>query len=550
MKVILGLNWGHDGAAAIVRDGRLVAATSLERITRRKKDIGISSELLRYVFELAGVQASDVSAIALAAFIPSPNNPIRLYRKGGEELTSPVFDLFGGETSFELEAQLEGRRIPAYFINHHIAHCAAAFFTSPFQRSACLSVDASMVRPEACSVMAYGEGNDLRYLRCPGIMIGNAYSIFTEKLGLGPGLTKAGTLMGLAPYGTPNPVALTRWREFGASYYERAFQESDPLFIQYMWSQISGEAPHTQFAPAQSDSPKAMEIAASIQLVFEQTLLANAQRLCNDTKSFCEENICLGGGSFLNSETNMLIKRESGFKGMHLFPGCGDDGTAVGSALFVAHSIARHPRQQYTNADLAYLGRSYPTPGELTDAPIATPQGVAQLISEGKVVGLFQGRGEFGPRALGNRSLLADPRRGEMRDHINHTVKRREWFRPFAPSVMSEHRSEWFDIDSESPFMLLIAKVKQPDLIPAVSHVDGTARVQTVSRDDNRFFYEILAEFKAITGVPVLLNTSMNGNGEPLVESPQDALRFFHDGTIDAMVVNDRLLLRGNTVPS
>ena len=219
MKVILGLNFGHDGAAAIVRDGRLVAAIALERITRIKKDSGITSDLLEYVFEVSGVRASDVSAVALAAFVPSPNNPVRLFRKNGEEITTPVFDLFGGDTLFELEALLEGRRIPAFFINHHIAHCASAFFTSPFERAACMSVDASMFRPEACSIMAYGEGTDLHYLRCPGIMIGNAYSVFTGKLGLGPGLTKAGTLMGLASYGKPNAIAQERWREFGASFY-------------------------------------------------------------------------------------------------------------------------------------------------------------------------------------------------------------------------------------------------------------------------------------------------------------------------------------------
>lgn len=543
MKVILGLNWGHDGAAAIVRDGRLMAAVALERITRKKKDTGITSELLEYVFEAAGVRASDISAIAFAAFIPSPNNPIRLFRKGGDEIVSPVFDLFGGDTFVELEALLDGRRIPAFFINHHIAHCSSAFFTSSFERAACMSVDASMFRPEACSIMAYGDGTHLRYLRCPGIMIGNAYSVFTGKLGLGPGLTKAGTLMGLAPYGKPNAISLERWPEFGASFYARQFQQSDSVFIQYMWSLISGLAPHADMDPSQSDSPKAQEIAASIQFVFERTLLTNARALCEDTQGYSDGNLCLSGGSCLNSEANMLIKRESGFKRLHLFPGCGDDGTAVGSALFVAHTIAQFPRQSYTPGQLAYLGKEYPTPLDLPRSEEALPGRVAELISQGKIVGLFQGRGEFGPRALGNRSLLADPRRAEMKDFLNAQVKRREWFRPFAPSVMAEYRYELFDCEDESPFMLLIAKVKKPEVIPAVSHVDSTARVQTVSQRDNPYFYSVLSEFNALTGVPVLLNTSMNMNGEPLVESPSDALRFLRQGTIDALVINDRLIV-------
>ena len=544
MKVILGLNWGHDGAAAVIRDGRLVAAVSLERLTRKKKDSGISNELLSYVFEEARVRAADVTAIALAAFIPAPGDPVRLFRKGGDQIVQPVFDLFGGDTFIELEAELEGRRVPAFFVNHHIAHCASAFFTSPFDRAACLSVDASMIRPEACSTMAYGEGEDLRYLRCPGIMIGNAYSVFTGKLGLGPGLTKAGTLMGLAPYGQPNEVALERWRELGASFYERPYQQSDPVFIQYMWSLLSGEAPHTAYPPSLSDSPKAQEIAASIQYVFEQTLLSNAQRLYQDTQNYSGANLCLSGGSFLNSETNMLIKKESGFRNIHLFPGCGDDGTAVGSALFVAHTIGRHPRQRYSNAELMYLGRAYPTPFDLQDATEATPQAVAQLLADGKIVGLFQGRGEFGPRSLGNRSLLADPRRVEMKDFINAKVKRREWFRPFAPAVMAEYVYEWFDLEEESPFMLLIAKVKKQSIVPAVTHVDGTARLQTVTQRDNPFFYNVLSAFHALTDVPILLNTSMNGNGEPLVESPLDALRFYNEGTIDALVINNKLIVR------
>lgn len=544
MKVVLGLNYGHDGAAAVVRDGRLVSAVSLERLSRRKKEAGVTRELVAYVLELAGVTFAEVSAVALAAFIPSPRNPIPLFKKSGEEITGVVFDLFGGETSFALDAEVEGRRVPAFFINHHIAHCASAFFTSPFERAACLSVDASMVRPEACSVMAYGEGLDLRYLRCPGIMIGNAYSVFTEKLGLGPGLTKAGTLMGLAPYGKPNETANTRWREFGASWYERSFQESDPLFIEYMWSALSGEPPHVVFPPSLSDSPKAQEIAASIQHVFEQTMLMNAQRLYRDTQGYNGGNLCLSGGSFLNSETNMCIKRESGFTNLHLFPGCGDDGTAAGSALFVAHTLGRHPRQSYTAADLMYLGRSYPTPAELQGAAMAEPGEVARLLADGKIVALCQGRSEFGPRALGNRSILADPRRADMRDRINFSVKRREWFRPFAPVVLREFAHDWFDLHEESPFMLLISKVLRPDAVPAVSHVDATARVQTLLSQDNPFLYEVLCAFHRLTGVPLILNTSLNGNGEPLAESPADALRFFSEGTLDALVVNDRIILR------
>lgn len=323
------------------------------------------------------------------------------------------------------------------------------------------------------------------------------------------------------------------------------FQQSDPVFIHYIWSLLAGVSPHAAFEPSLSDSPKAQEVAASIQYVFEQTLLTNAQRLCEDTQNYSDGNLCLSGGSFLNSEANMLIKRESGFKRLHLFPGCGDDGTAVGSALFVAHSLAKFPRQVYASHELAYLGKSYPTPLDLPNATATNPHAIARMLADGKVVGLFHGRSEFGPRALGNRSILADPRRAEIKDYINSQVKQREWFRPLAPSVMSEFRYEWFECEDESPFMLLIAKVKKPEMIPAVSHIDETARVQTVAMGENPYFYSILSEFFALTDVPVLLNTSMNGNGEPLVETPNDALRFYQQGKVDALVINDKVVMDG-----
>jgi carbamoyltransferase len=540
MSTVLGLNWGHDGAAALVRNGRLVSAIAKERLTRRKKDEGISRDLITYVLEEGEVTPDQLSAVAFAAFVPSEETPIRIFRKDGTEVTSVMFDLFGGRTFEEFVADIDGVRLPAFFINHHIAHCAAAFYTSPFEQAACLSVDASMFRPEACSVIAWGDKRTLNYHRCPGIMIGNAYSIFTEKLGLGPGLTKAGTLMGLAPYGKPNQVALERWREFGTSFHERAYKD-DPRFIQEMWCAISLDPEGRTFLGEESDSAKAQEIAASIQYVFEETLVEQATRVCAELERHHGGNLCLAGGSFLNSETNMSILRRSGFDRLHLFPGCGDDGTAVGAALFTAHSLLGDPRLEYSAADLMYLGRSYATPAELAGSPLVSPEEVACRLANGDVVGLCQGRAEFGPRALGNRSLLADPRSKTIRDHINANVKHREWFRPFAPVVLAEQASEWFDLDVESPFMLLIAKVKRPDELPAVSHIDGTARVQTLRRDDNPTLYAIIEKFAAITGVPVLLNTSMNGNGEPLVETPADALRFLRSGVINSMVINNRL---------
>jgi carbamoyltransferase len=366
-------------------------------------------------------------------------------------------------------------------------------------------------------------------------MIGNAYDRFTEKLGIGPGLFKAGSLMGLAAYGKPSPLLSSRGEEFCRGWYERSFQTSDPVFIDYMWSVLTGRPPHANFSLAESDSKEAMEIAATIQALFEETLLRSVHRLYRDTEAFADGHLCLSGGSCLNANANMRILNESPFARVHLFPGCGDDGTAVGAALFAAHNHFSLPRVTYEARELMYLGREYPAPEGGRDCSVDE---LAQSIADGKVVAWMQGRSEFGPRALGNRSLLADPRNPEMRDHLNHGVKKREWYRPFAPVVMEEHADEWFDINVESKFMLYIARVKHPERVPAISHVDGTARLQTVAEKDNPRLYGLLKAFKEKTGVPMLVNTSLNGNGEPLVETPEDLFRFASQTTVDRLIIN------------
>jgi len=535
---ILGLNFGHDGAAALIVNGRLRCAISNERLSRQKKAIGVTLEMIEYVIREGGIALSDIEWIAFSSYLYLSSNEIKLEDLNGREIQGHVIDLFGGETAREFRISIAGKRFKAVLIHHHIAHCASAFYTSPFERSACFSVDASLRNPEVCSLFAYGDGNKLYYLKCPGTMIGNAYSIFTEKLGLGPGLTKAGTTMGLAPYGQPNEVAKSRWREFGRSVYERHFQPSELVFINEMWGAISGKAPHVTFSKEHSDSPEAMNIAASLQFIFEESLLATTRELFTLTDAFNDRNLCLSGGSFLNSETNMRIKRETDFKNVHLFPACGDDGTAAGAALYLLHHILNGERQDYAPRDCMYLGREYKDPPQGEPLSIET---VARELSEGKVVAWARGRSEFGPRALGNRSILADPRNPLMKEHLNKTVKRREWFRPFAPVVLSEEKTNWFDIDFESKLMLFIAKIRYPEQIPAVSHVNHTARLQTVSSDENPELCDLIKRFAALTGVPILLNTSLNGNNEPLVETPNDALRFYETAPVNRLVLGNTM---------
>ncbi len=545
MVNILGLNYGHDGSAAVVRNNRLVCAISNERLSRVKKAVGVSREMVQYVLDGAGLSLRDISCVAFATYLYSPDNYVKLINPNGDEIQSHLFDLFGDQVFHQGNVQIEGLRIPAVFINHHMTHCASAFYTSDFDHAACLSVDASGRHPEACSLFAYGFGNKMHYFYCPGIMIGNAYSVFTEKLGLGPGLTKAGTLMGLAPYGKPLPVAVERAEEFGRSWYEHKFQEVENVRIRYLWNQVTRTDPWYVFPREKSDSKEAMDIAASIQHIFEQTMVRAANRLFEETKEFNDGNLCLSGGSFLNSETNMKIARETPFERVHLFPGCGDDGTAVGAALFTAHHLYDQPREKYSMADYSYLGRAPMLNTE--EAQLGRPldlDAVARAISDGKIVAWFQGPAEFGPRALGNRSILADPRRADMKDILNSKIKKREWFRPFAPAVLEEKSHDWFDIEFESKLMLFIAGVKRPAEIPAVSHVDNTARLQTVANSDNPRFYALLQAFDRLTGVPVLLNTSLNINNEPLVETTADARRFFDTVPVDMLVLEDRMIER------
>ncbi|HUP56206.1 MAG TPA: carbamoyltransferase C-terminal domain-containing protein, partial [Bdellovibrionota bacterium] len=377
-------------------------------------------------------------------------------------------------------------------------------------------------------------GSDLEALYCPGLCIGNAYYAFTERLGIGNPIYKAGSTMGLAAYGRPQRHRFHS--EFVKSFIERRFA-TDSQFIDWMWFQLSGLLPSARMTEIDQ---RTMNVAASLQLVFEDALVAGARRLFEETAEFNEGNLVLSGGSLLNCNANARILRESGFSRVHLFPACGDDGTAVGSALYLTHHLLKIPRRKPGSpSEISRLGPSHEIPqiGERLDLGA-----VADAISRGKVVAWFQGRSEFGPRALGGRSILADPRSSTMRDHLNFQVKHREWFRPFGPSVLEEDAPHWFDWEGPSPFMLFTCKTREPSRIPAVTHVDGTARIQTVSRENDPLYYDLISEVKRRTDVPMVLNTSFNLGGQPLIETPEEALQAFETSRLDVLVMGDRML--------
>jgi carbamoyltransferase len=519
--IILGLNYGHDGSACVVKDGKLISAISSERITKVKKDDGLTDEVIDYVLDCANININDIDEIALCDIFPhSIKNTLKIDYNGSK------IDYFTGKLhdnkTIKTTTKIRNREIPSTLISHHIAHNASAFYTSNFEKSWCFSMDSSFQEAKNNSMIAFGDGNKLNFIECPGMTIGAGYAWFTEFLGLGPALYKAGTTMGLASYGKSN-IDIESFIE-NSFFNPETPQEEYYHYYEQLWYYLNDNKI--------LNNPKVgMNIAGTIQKIFEQALLKCINSIDNNEI----DNLCLSGGSLLNCNANSLVKNESKFKNIHHFPACGDDGISVGCALYLAHHIYNEPRHNYKPNELCFLGKDYKI--EELDY-----NEIAKEISDGKIVAWFMGKSEYGPRALGHRSILADPRNYHNRELINFIVKRREWFRPFGPSVLEEHTKEWFDFDGTSPYMLYTAKVLKPNEIPAVTRVDGTSRIQTVNFDDNPHYYNLIKAFYEITNVPILLNTSLNGNGTPILETEEDAINFFKESNVDILILNGKIL--------
>ena len=486
MSTILGLSWAwHDGSACIVRDGKILAAIAAERLTKEKKGRLTDKSLdpvCEYLLDATGLTWDDIDSVAMSG------DPLSLKSNEGPNQGTMTFK--------------SGKVVPIVEYSHHLCHSASAYYTSSFDSAVCFSLDASSADPEMYeynSATCIGQGNKLHALGNSPIPWGRLYNQATENVGLGEGLHKAGTFMGLASYGTPIP---------------------------------NNDYDHDEKQVIQKDFVKAINIAATTQRGFEWRTLEEVQKLPDGC-----ENLCLSGGSFLNCNANSYIYKNSKFKNIHHFPGVGDDGISVGAALYHAHHVLDEPRYHHKPHEICYLGKEYAV-SEIDYAYIA------KRISEGAIVAWMNGRSEFGPRALGNRSLLADPRDQHNRDRLNHIIKTREWYRPFAPITLEESYQDWFDFEKPSPFMLYTAQVKQPKEIPAVTHVDGTARFQTVTEESNERVYKLIKEFEKITGVPVLINTSLNGKSQPILETPEDGLKFFETTPVDMIVINGRVIER------
>ena len=582
---ILGISaFYHDSAACLLRDGVIVAAAQEERFTRKKGDAGFPQHAAQYCLNAAGIGAPEL------AYVGFYDKPLLKFERILETYLGVAPR---GFTQFRLagpawmkEKLFQDRDIrdalsydgEVLYAEHHESHAASAFFPSPFEEAAILTVDG--VGEWATASFGTGRGNDLELLkdlRWPD-SLGMLYSAFTYFTGfkVNSGEYK---VMGLAPYGEPKYVdaiyrELIDLREDGSfTLNQKYFNYLTGLTMtDGAFDKLLGGPPRV---PESRLTQREMDLARSIQVVCEEIMMRMARTVHRETGM---ENLCLAGGVALNCVANGRLLREGPFKQIWIQPAAGDAGGALGVAQLIWHRHCRQPRTVTNGNDAmrgAYLGPEY-SPDEIReylDAQGATYERlerhcllerVARLLAEEKVVGWFDGRMEFGPRALGARSILGDPRSPRMQAQMNLKIKFREGFRPFAPSVLRERVHDYFELDCESPYMLLVAPVKQERQIPmtteqrglwgidqlnvlrsdipAVTHIDYSARIQTVSRDTNPNYYDLIKEFERLTGCAVLVNTSFNVRGEPIVCTPADAYQCFMRTHIDYLVLGPFLL--------
>jgi carbamoyltransferase len=595
---ILGISaFYHDSAAALIDDGRIVAAAQEERFTRRKHDAAFPHNAIAYCLAEAGIAADGLDHVV---FYDKPflkferllETYIALAPRGFRSFKMAI-PLWLREKLFqknllrgELEKFCEGfDKNRLLFCEHHLSHAASAFYPSPFESAAVLTMDG--VGEWATTSAAMGNGNRLEIfqeIHFPH-SLGLLYSAATYYTGfkVNSGEYK---MMGLAPYGEPkyarlildNLIDLKPDGSFrlDMSYFDycTGFTMTNDRFAKLFGEPVRG--------PDQLLTPFHMDVAASIQAVLDEAVLRLTRSLGKQTGS---KNLCLAGGVALNCVANGKVLRDGHFDNIWIQPAAGDAGGAVGSALAAHHLFKGQPRTA-NGADAmsgAYLGPHFPqaeierrlTAAGARFAVLGENEMIettAQALAGQKAVGWFQGRMEFGPRSLGARSILGDPRSPEMQKNLNLKVKYRESFRPFAPAVLREDVSEWFDLASDSPYMLVVADVRQDKRrrmttaeqalfgidklnvsrseIPAVTHVDYSARIQTVHAETNPLFHRLLGRFKALTGCPILVNTSFNVRGEPIVCTPEDAFRCFMGNELDVLVIGNCVLQKAEQDPA
>jgi len=450
---------------------------------------------------------------------------------------------------------VDGHSIPASIINHHAAHAAATFYQSPFEKAAILTLDGGVSEHEG-GLLWFGNDNEVFPLSFPGLMVGQMYLNVAHRI-LKLGSSAEGKMMGLAPYGKP----VFFEERFVANIFERIGDKSIfDAWLSHLKSSLieRGDDIRKVGNPHFVTDPMNADVAASAQLLFEETVIQTLRVLSYilEPLSLETDNITLSGGCMLNCPTNTRVGQDTQFNNVFVEPSCDDGGLAAGSALWMYHNVMANKRQRRDpqDAGLPFIGLPIQeieveaALSELSeDYSVSLPDDIAitaaERLADGKVIGWFEGRSEVGPRALGHRSLLADPRHAEVWERVNH-IKGRELWRPLAPAVLVEEAEDWFDgPEFPSPFMLFTADVRSEN-IPAITHVDNTARVQTVDYHCGKY-YDLLRAFHDITDCPVLLNTSMNGPGEPIVERPDEAITLLKKGRFDILVLEGWLIEPG-----
>jgi len=589
---ILGLScFYHDAAAALLQDGMLIAAAEEERFSRLKHDSGYPAHAIRFCLDQAKIQARDLDYVVfyekpfvkferiLTTALHTAPRSLNLFARA---MKNWLVDRLWIKGLIQRELAVDPGRI--LFSEHHLSHAASAFLCSPFEEAAVLTVDG--VGEWATASSGVGRGNEIgisKEIRFPH-SLGLLYSVFTAFLGfeVNEGEYK---VMGMAPYGRPRYVdkvqKLVRVENDGSfrlamdyfSYHYSATQAFTSKFEQlfgpprqpesYFFTASSGYPSYFGAKPSNYDELEKQneyyaDIAASIQVVTEEILLKMANALHRETG---QRRLCMAGGVALNSVANGRLLKETPFEEIYIQPAAGDSGAAVGAALYAYHMLLGQPRRfvmghaswgkEFSAGSIHdFLALENVRVQEIGDEDKLLER-VAGALCEGKVAGWFQGRFEWGPRALGQRSIIADPRRAEMKDLVNTKIKFREPYRPFAPSVLENRAAEFFDLDSPerhypNRFMLYVVDVKDgaKEKLPAITHVDGSARLQTVRSDTSPLYYRLIEEFGQATGVPVLLNTSFNLRGEPIVTSPADALKTFYNSGLDLLVLGNFIVAK------
>ena len=586
---LLGISaFYHDSAAALIEDGRIVAAAQEERFTRKKHDPGFPAQAIRYCLDAAGINLDSVDNVVffekplikferlLETYLANAPHGFRSFR-----LAMPLWlkeklfqkrNLEKALAEFTDASRLSGKLL---FAEHHLSHAASAFFASPFEEAVVLTLDG--VGEWATASVSVGSGNRLevkREIRWPH-SLGLLYSAFTYYTGfrVNSGEYK---LMGLAPYGEPKYADLILDRLIDVKPDGSFWLDQSYFDYATGLTMTSRKFDETFGGRARQDgeplTQRHMDLAASVQKVTEDVMLRITRDL---SRTYGIKNLCLAGGVALNCVANGKVLRDRHFEQVWIQPAAGDAGGALGSALAAYHMQLGQPRKLNGARDAmhgSYLGpefsqveieRRLAASGarfETLDEAALLERG-AQSLERGDAVGWFQGRMEFGPRALGARSILGDPRNPEMQKTLNLRIKYRESFRPFAPSVLREDVADYFDLDQDSPYMLLVADVKRNRRrhmsveeerlfgidklnvarsdIPAVTHVDYSARIQTVHKDTNPRYYALIEAFKRRTGCPVLVNTSFNVRGEPIVCTPEDAFRCFMGTEMETLLIGN-----------